>query len=454
MGRAIGADGVAHRARRAPFGGSPTTTYAENIGVMAATRVYSTAAYYVAAVVAILLGLCPKFGAIVTATPGGVLGGITVVLYGMIGLLGAKIWSRTASTSPTRSTSWPRRRAHHRHRRRHPGDHRRLLAGGIALGTIMVIVFFHLVNPHRAAAASPGTMGARWPTVEAVTPARETSAVRLLPARVARPRRWRPWPVRRGPRCWPAARAWSRCCPCGWPRPRCSSTSTGCPASTPSPPTSPASRIGALARHADVLAVGRSTPGAAAGHDGARDVAHATIRNRGTTVGSLVHADAAAEMPVSSPLLGGSLEVEGAGRAPHRPRRRALRRPARVSLHHAEIAVSAFFPALAAGAGVAFDEIARRHGDYALWARPRSSRATRSGSATSRCPTSRPSSTSPAYPTTGSARSRWSSFEPDDDIHATADYREEPVRVLTARVVRSARGEGAAHERGAARRPY
>ena len=59
---------------------------------MAATRVYSTAAYYVAAVVAILLGLCPKFGAVVNAIPGGVLGGITVVLYGMIGLLGAKIW--------------------------------------------------------------------------------------------------------------------------------------------------------------------------------------------------------------------------------------------------------------------------------------------------------------------------------------------------------------------------
>ncbi len=59
---------------------------------MAATRVYSTAAYYVAAIVAILFGLCPKFGALVAATPGGVLGGITVVLYGMIGLLGAKIW--------------------------------------------------------------------------------------------------------------------------------------------------------------------------------------------------------------------------------------------------------------------------------------------------------------------------------------------------------------------------
>jgi len=91
MGKAIAADGFGTVIASA-VGGSPTTTYAENIGVMAATRVYSTAAYYVAAVVAILFGLCPKFGAIVSATPGGVLGGITVVLYGMIGLLGAKIW--------------------------------------------------------------------------------------------------------------------------------------------------------------------------------------------------------------------------------------------------------------------------------------------------------------------------------------------------------------------------
>lgn len=91
MGRAIGADGVG-TVIASSVGGSPTTTYAENIGVMAATRIYSTAAYYVAAIVAIVFGLSPKFGALISATPGGVLGGITVVLYGMIGLLGAKIW--------------------------------------------------------------------------------------------------------------------------------------------------------------------------------------------------------------------------------------------------------------------------------------------------------------------------------------------------------------------------
>jgi uracil-xanthine permease len=91
MGRALFADGVG-TVLATSIGGSPTTTYAENIGVMAATRVYSTAAYYAAATFAIIFGLSPKFGAVVSATPGGVLGGITVVLYGMIGLLGAKIW--------------------------------------------------------------------------------------------------------------------------------------------------------------------------------------------------------------------------------------------------------------------------------------------------------------------------------------------------------------------------
>ena len=91
MGNALFADGVA--ATLAGIGGgSGTTTYAENIGVMAATRIYSTAAYWVAGVGAILLSLSPKFGAILSATPAGVLGGVGVALYGMIGVLGAKIW--------------------------------------------------------------------------------------------------------------------------------------------------------------------------------------------------------------------------------------------------------------------------------------------------------------------------------------------------------------------------
>ncbi|MGC5344693.1 uracil-xanthine permease family protein [Streptomyces sp. DT24] len=94
LGTAIMADGAATMLATSA-GGPATTTYAENIGVMAATRVYSTAAYWCAAGFAILFGLCPKFGAVVAAIPGGVLGGITVILYGMIGLLGAQIWIRS-----------------------------------------------------------------------------------------------------------------------------------------------------------------------------------------------------------------------------------------------------------------------------------------------------------------------------------------------------------------------
>jgi xanthine/uracil permease len=144
MGRAIGADGVATVVATS-VGGSPTTTYAENIGVMAATRVYSTAAYVVAALTAIGFGLCPKFGAVVNAIPGGVLGGITVVLYGMIGLLGAKIWKENAvdfgdpvNLVPVAAGMVIA-----------IGDvtltfSRGFTLGGIALGTIVVIVGYHL----------------------------------------------------------------------------------------------------------------------------------------------------------------------------------------------------------------------------------------------------------------------------------------------------------------------
>ncbi len=102
LGRALFADGVATTLAGAG-GGTATTTYAENIGVMAASRVYSTLAYWVAAVFAVLLGLCPKFGALAASIPGGVLGGAGVVLYGMIGVLGARIWvqNRVNFSSPT-----------------------------------------------------------------------------------------------------------------------------------------------------------------------------------------------------------------------------------------------------------------------------------------------------------------------------------------------------------------
>ncbi len=91
LGRAYVGDGLA-TAVAGLGGGSGTTTYAENIGVMAATRIYSTAPYYVAAGFAVLLGLSPKVGAVIAAIPAGVLGGATTVLYGLIAVLGARIW--------------------------------------------------------------------------------------------------------------------------------------------------------------------------------------------------------------------------------------------------------------------------------------------------------------------------------------------------------------------------
>ena len=90
-GRALIADGLATTVA-GTFGGVGTTTYGENIGVMAATRVYSTAAYWVAAITAILLAMSPKVGAVFNSVPPGVLGGVTTALYGLIGIIGIKIW--------------------------------------------------------------------------------------------------------------------------------------------------------------------------------------------------------------------------------------------------------------------------------------------------------------------------------------------------------------------------
>ncbi|ADH93340.1 uracil-xanthine permease family protein [Arcanobacterium haemolyticum] len=90
-GRALFADGMATIVAGSG-GGSATTTYAENIGVMAATRIYSTVAYLVAAGFALCLSMLPKFGAAIATIPAGVLGGAATVLYGMIGMLGIRIW--------------------------------------------------------------------------------------------------------------------------------------------------------------------------------------------------------------------------------------------------------------------------------------------------------------------------------------------------------------------------
>lgn len=91
MGRAFMGDGVATMLAGSA-GGTGVTTYAENIGVMAATKIYSTAIFVVAGVMAIVLGFSPKFGALIQAIPLAVMGGVSIVVFGLIAVAGAKIW--------------------------------------------------------------------------------------------------------------------------------------------------------------------------------------------------------------------------------------------------------------------------------------------------------------------------------------------------------------------------
>ena len=91
IGRAFLGDGVATMVSGG-VGGTGMTTYAENIGVMAATRIYSTALFVVAGLVAIVLGFSPKFGALIHTIPLPVMGGVSIVVFGLIAIAGAKIW--------------------------------------------------------------------------------------------------------------------------------------------------------------------------------------------------------------------------------------------------------------------------------------------------------------------------------------------------------------------------
>ncbi len=144
-GRALFADGIA-TTLAGGFGGSGTTTYGENIGVMAATRVYSTAVYWVAGLFAILLAFSPVVGAVFNSIPAGVLGGVTTALYGLIGIIGIKIWvdnqvdfSRpvnqyTAAVALVIAIAGFVVTA--------PG----LELGGIVLGTVAALLIYHLGN--------------------------------------------------------------------------------------------------------------------------------------------------------------------------------------------------------------------------------------------------------------------------------------------------------------------
>ncbi|MGD1036752.1 MAG: solute carrier family 23 protein, partial [Roseiarcus sp.] len=145
LGRAYMGDGLATMLAGF-FGGSGTTTYAENIGVMAATKVYSTAAYIVAALFAIVLGMSPKFGALILTMPLSVLGGVTTILYGLIAVLGARIWVENKVDFRSNHNLMPAAIA----LIVGAGDYTFVFSkdvsfGGIALGTVAVLVAYHLM---------------------------------------------------------------------------------------------------------------------------------------------------------------------------------------------------------------------------------------------------------------------------------------------------------------------
>lgn len=155
-GRALIADGLA-TVLAGSGGGSGTTTYGENIGVMAATRVYSTAAYWVAGIVAVLLGLSPKIGAMINTVPPGVLGGITTALYGLIGIIGVKIWldNKVDFSQPVNQFTAAIALVIGIADLTYSGG--QMTLGGIALGSIAAVVVYHLMQTIALIRGTSGT---------------------------------------------------------------------------------------------------------------------------------------------------------------------------------------------------------------------------------------------------------------------------------------------------------
>jgi aerobic carbon-monoxide dehydrogenase medium subunit len=213
-------------------------------------------------------------------------------------------------------------------------------------------------------------------------------------------------------------------------------------------------RIGALARHA---AVGRDPDAARVQpllRQALRLVAHPTIRNRGTSLGSLVHADPSGELTAVLALTGGRVRLDSAGGTRTVAAADFFLGPLTSALEPGEVAVEAFFPALPAGAGSTMVEVARRNGDYAVCGvaaivtvhdgTVTSARAgyvsvadtpvvlDLTGTAPGAADAIRPE----AWVDAGAAAA--GQLDPEPDIHASADYRRHLARVLTARALAEA----------------
>jgi len=212
--------------------------------------------------------------------------------------------------------------------------------------------------------------------------------------------------------------------------------------------------VGALARHADVERATHAFEAVPLLRQAVRTVAHPTIRNRGTTVGSLVHADPCGEMPAVLALLDGEVLLRS-----ERSGERLVAAsdfflgPMESACREDELAVEAYFPRPKGRTGTDWRELSRRNGDYALCGVGTSVRVDDAGAVVSAKAAFIAMGPVPlVVDVTGAARGGdaetgtvWAQaaeyaadqLEPEDDIHATAEYRRHLARVLTTRSLKA-----------------
>ena len=205
--------------------------------------------------------------------------------------------------------------------------------------------------------------------------------------------------------------------------------------------------IGALARHSRVEHDADAARVQPLLRQALRLVAHPTIRNRGTSVGSLAHADPAGELTAVLALCGGTVTAVSARGRREIDATAFFRGPLESALDPDELAVQAFFPALPVGAGSAFVEIARRHGDYALCGVAAIAELAADGSMSRlRCGYLSVGDTPLVVDVTEAWRSgeqaaaelARATVDPQSDLHATADYRRHVAGILTIRAAQQA----------------
>jgi carbon-monoxide dehydrogenase medium subunit len=214
-------------------------------------------------------------------------------------------------------------------------------------------------------------------------------------------------------------------------------------------------RVGALTRHAGLLASASAAEAQPLLARALRCVAHPAIRNRGTTVGSIVHADPAAEMPAVLALLGGTVRVASAGGERQVPASEFFLGPLESAVQYGELATEVAFPALPPDAGTGFAEISRRRGDYAVCGVAALARLGKDGQIASAQAaylsvgpsplvielTQAVTGASDQQAARAAAEQARAEVDPDGDIHATAGYRRHVAGVLTQRALSQALAE-------------